>query len=279
MNAVISLAAMSRSTSRTAVWPLYCTSRSRSSKTSSRASSGCSSEAPLRGVVDVGIGAFDAGRHERDVSWSASSVMVMGPSSAGHAALPAGEEGGHEPGEDREDEDDEDQRERRSPGPVLGAGERRVGVAEDLLRERGVRAVEQAPVRLAHDADREEQRRGLARGAGDGEQRTAHDPRGRVREHDRADRARLARRRARSSPRAARAGTSRSISSVVLITIGSIRQASASAPAKPVLLLRAQHHERVDEEAHHDRRHAGHHLGRGSGRCARGAALPPYSLR
>ena len=50
MKAVISCAAISRSTSRTAVWPLYFTSRSRSSKTSSRSRSGSSSGAGVSGT-------------------------------------------------------------------------------------------------------------------------------------------------------------------------------------------------------------------------------------
>ncbi len=57
MKAVISLAATSRSTSRTAVCPLYFTSRSRISKTSSRASSGGSGGSTSSGAVTCGIGA------------------------------------------------------------------------------------------------------------------------------------------------------------------------------------------------------------------------------
>ncbi len=68
MNAVISLAAMSRSTSRTAVCPLYCTSRSRSSKTSSRSRSGSSVGRRGVGDVDSGGGCVDVGRHVDDVS-------------------------------------------------------------------------------------------------------------------------------------------------------------------------------------------------------------------
>src|SRR4051794_36473649 len=167
MKAVISLAAMSRSTSRTAVWPLYLTSRSRSSNTSWRASSGTSGGAASSGAPTSGIGACTP-----VVTGATLAVVsrgrVIDPSSVmtGSGGLSSGEERGGEASERGEDEHDGDEREGCAPGPVLRARERRRRVAEDLVGERRVRPAGQAGVGLGHDADREQQGRGLTRGPG-----------------------------------------------------------------------------------------------------------------
>ena len=113
------------------------------------------------------------------------------------------------------------------------AGNGCLGVVEDLLGQRGVRALERVRVRRPGRADREQQRRGLAGGAGDGQHRAANDAGKRGREHDRYV---VRHRRAPSASLACRrsSGTSFSISSVERITIGNIRRAEEPAnPAKP----------------------------------------------
>ena len=121
MNAVISFAAMSRSTSRIAVWPLYFTSTSLSSKheLAGRLLLG----ARLLGFRLVGFGQRDLeidrlhvrlfGRHRRHVSTvvARSSSVRMG-SSKGSGRLAAAEERVHDPGQNREHEHDENERER-----------------------------------------------------------------------------------------------------------------------------------------------------------------------
>ena len=192
MNAVISLAAMSRSTSRTAVCPLYFTSRSRSSKTSSplalgllvggAASSGASTSAD-RGV--------DVGRHVDDVS---GEVDERGHGSVlgGHAAC-------------RRAKKAVTSRARIvkmntiaisvSAAPharSCAAGNGDVALLKICTDSAVFGPLNRLSVGLGHDADGEEQRRGLARGAGDREQRAAHDARRPRRQHDGADRAGLA---------------------------------------------------------------------------------------
>ena len=86
---------------------------------------------------------------------------------------------------------------------------------------------------VVRDADREQQRRGLARGARDREHGAADDARDRGREHDGHDRAPAARaERVARLPQVVRARASASPRDD-RITIGSIRHASASDPAKP----------------------------------------------
>ena len=82
------------------------------------------------------------------------------------------------------------------------------------------------------DPDREEQRRGLAGGAGDGEHGAADDAGQRGRKHDRHT---VRQRRAPSASLAWRrsSGTSFSISSHERMTIGSISAPSASSPRSP----------------------------------------------
>ena len=87
------------------------------------------------------------------------------------------EDGGHDPGEDREDEDDADERERGAPRPRPGRPGTPGVAFLKICTDSAVFAPSNRLVFVVvHEADREEQRRGLARGAGDREQRAADDP-------------------------------------------------------------------------------------------------------
>src|SRR4051794_25403985 len=181
MNAVISLAAISSATSRIAVWPLYFTSTASSSKTSSRAGSAFGRVASVCGSSGSGTKRRSAGCTSVSSAATCSTVLVrcssvrMG-SSKGSGRLAAAEEGVHEPGEDRAHEHDQDEGERGAPRAVLGGGKERARVLEDLQRQRRVDAVEQAPVGVVLDqADGEEQRCRLTRGARNCDERAADD--------------------------------------------------------------------------------------------------------
>src|ERR1700731_1405116 len=98
------------------------------------------------------------------VSGTASLAMT---SSSGCSmmflARVAGEASGNDTGDDHQDEGYDNQRQSGSPGAALGADVRRLGVREDLRRQRRVRAAEQVRVRRLHREDGEQQRCRLAR--------------------------------------------------------------------------------------------------------------------
>ena len=109
--------------------------------------------------------------------------------------------------------------------PVLGLSD----VVEDLQRQR-VHPLARVERRAVHEGDAEEQRRGLARGAGHREQRAGDDAGQRRRQDDLEDDppARGAER--QRAPRAAVSGTRLRTTSAERVTTGSISSASATAP-------------------------------------------------
>ena len=249
-----------------------CTSTSRSSKTSSRAGSSrpalgrrprarrARASTIARRLLDVGL--FGGTVVTSSTVVARSSSVRMCPSN-GSGRLAAAEEGGHDAGEDREHEHDEDERQRRAPRPVLRRSGTAIARSEDLRRD-SVVLVPLNRFQFVWSSTRPivKSKRAVSPAA----RATASSapltiPASRAREHHRADRAGLAGSRARSCPPAARAGTSAASPRWSGSRSGASGTPSASAPAKPVLLVGAQHDERVDEQTHHDRRDAGHHLG------------------
>ena len=106
----------------------------------------------------------------------------------------------------------------------------------------------------------EEQRRGLPRDAGEGEHAAGDDARRCGSQGNGKDGAPCG----TPSPRAASrmaCGTMRSISSVVRVTVGTIMMPSATPPGKRGEVFLRHHYQRVDGDAHHDRRNAIEHIG------------------
>src|SRR5450631_619617 len=256
MNAVMSWAATCRLTPCTAVTPWYRTSTSARSKTTSRPSG--EGRGPEPGTRCVSAG----GRVSTLATVAAGSGVwrTVDNSISTSSGGTTGVQAGHDSGQRGEDEHDQDQREGGAVAPLDGALERRVRVLEDLDRQRGVRPVEQARVRRGDDPNDEEERGGLSRGASNREEDAAHDPGSGVREDDGADRAHLAAPE-RVAPFAQLVGNG---SQDLLGGADNDRQhqaAEGQRPGEAGLLLEVQHPDRVDEQAHDDRRDAGHDLG------------------
>src|SRR5687768_2043594 len=91
---------------------------------------------------------------------------------------------GDEAGDDADDEDEADEDERAGPGQGVLLLERTGGIDEDLERKGGDRLVERRRPELVAERG-EEERRGLAGDAGDGDERTGDDPRHRRAQDDR----------------------------------------------------------------------------------------------
>ena len=125
-------------------------------------------------------------------------------------------------------------------------------------RQRSVGA-EQARVGLGHDADGEQQRSRLARGAGDRQHGAADDAGQRGGQHDAHGRAPrpCAERRARL----AEVGGNEAQHLLARAHDDRQHQARQGEGAGETRQAVAQHPDRVDEQAHHDRRHAAHHVG------------------
>ena len=234
MNAVISLAAISRSTLRTAVTPLYWISMSWSSKTSSRGFSAGSSVPPSPAASSGSRTSMSSGGRVSTSSTIAGAAvlsLMTTPMSGCRGA--ARVDRGDDPRQRGEEEDEQDQGQRGAVPPLQRARERRRGVPVDLGRERGVRPVEGVPVRGRGDPDREQQRSGLARGSGDGEERRRSRCPASAWGRTTVRIVRTLRLPSAKLPSRSSLGTRRRISSVVRITMGSIRAARARAPAKP----------------------------------------------
>src|SRR5215469_17681804 len=102
-------------------------------------------------------------------SGSRKPVTVSSGCSMSFLARVSGEPGGDDTGGDHDNERYGDEGERRAPGTALRAGIRLLRVREDLQGQRGVRSAEHVRVDNGRAAqDREDQRRRLARGSGDG---------------------------------------------------------------------------------------------------------------
>src|SRR5215813_12495482 len=170
-----------------------------------------------------------------------------------------GESCGDHAGDDHEDEGDHDKGQRCAPGAILRAGVRRGRVREDLRRYRGVRTAERVLVHRHHREDREQQRRSLTRGPGNGEQRAADDPADRGRQHNGDRHARL-RRTEGVAPLAQR------VRHQFQHLIGGAdddrqHQAAQGESTGEARELEVHYPDREDEEPHHDRWHARHHVG------------------
>src|SRR5580704_13727490 len=155
MNAVISRAAIWRFTPDTAVTPLYRTSTSARSKTTSRASGEDSGPEPGARCVSAGgrVSTSVTVLVDSDVRRTVDSSIST--SSGGTAGVQAGDD----PRQGGEDEHEQNQRQGGAVGAPLGRDERGARAPEDLCRERRVRAVEDVGVRGADDPDHEEEGR------------------------------------------------------------------------------------------------------------------------
>ena len=119
--------------------------------------------------------------------------------------------------------------------------------------------LEHVRVRAGHGEDGEQQRRGLARGPGDGEQRAADDPADRRGQHHGQRDAGLGgaqsvaglAQRVRHQPQHLVAGADHDRQ----------HQAAQGEGAGQARVAEVQHPDREDEQAHHDRGHARHHVG------------------
>ena len=144
----------------------------------------------------------------------------------------------------------------RCDEPILGLAD----VVEDLQRQR-VHPLREVELGAEDEGGGEQQRRGLAGRAGDGEQRAGDEAGQRGRQHDAEDDP-PARRAERERGLAQASGTRFSTTSAERVTTGSMSSASATEPFQPANVppIFVDDEDDVDEEAEDDRRHAGHHV-------------------
>ena len=187
-------------------------------------------------------------------------VLDVDPVRHGHLIEPPTRPPGGEPSGQAGDEHHRDQHERRGPRLPVPVVVGRDGVRVDLQRQRGDGLV-QALVPEAIAERREEQRRRLAGDPGDRHHHAGDDagPRG---GQDDPQRSSSTRGGPGPSPASRRlSGTSRTISSVVRSTMGSMMIAEREPAGERREAAHGQHDQGVGEDADHDRGHAVQHVG------------------
>ena len=183
-----------------------------------------------------------------------------------------------QPGEAEQDQHQHDQHQRSRPGSCQRAAAAAAGTAATRTAAGSAVGSWNGLVFIDLGAERgHDQRRRLADGARDTEDDGRDQAAARGRQHHRPGRPPLRARPAPATPRAGRPGTSRSTSSAVRVTVGSIRIESASDAAKPEKVWwNCEDPDGVDEQPGDDRRHAAHRVHERAHRPASGGRLTSF---